>query len=640
MTKFFHFGALHFGRTAAVGTTNATPSAWRVIALLATALLSGGLLQAASVSPQPTNARLLGRVVHQRAPIDRVRIYAVETAQDSWTRTETDTNGRFLFDSLAPGLYKLIAFKTGFVPAILMLSRGEVDEKQFVEIELGAVEAESDSDDFWSARRAIPSDVLRDLQNSTDQIQARRAGSIQDEIVPVRTEFQAFVGVDDRVAGNTVSGGTVTVDAAVGKARLELVGDYQEFSGQSNEPTGSSQVISLSVDGTNNEVSVTSLQHQLASGFSSDDDAVAMERHAIGWSRDFGRAGRSVVRAEFTEQSGFYSSEKWSSVVPDSSREMELMAQHTAQITKDHHLTAGFRYRETALSPSAFGVTSLSPNQRVDLFSEGGVQVQPRVLVQYGLVTTLRDGAVSFVPRGGAVVRLNDRWTASTLAAERVHSEDADIFGYRRVLADHYGGCQSGQKSCYQVEFARQVGNDNKLTLAATHREFDETLQLFFDEDLLDRMDTIYLVDGDQLPEVSVSYTSRWSPAVSSRLESSLAIGGGGQVVSNLASSKNDVQYLVTSLDTHFERSDTGVYIAFQQLQQSAESLAPTLPASDLNLDKLQLRLTQDLDSLVDAANIALRLSIEFARGQHPNEPNRNRDDIRQRLTGGVSLSF
>ncbi len=612
----------------------------RGLALAGLAVVSLQLPAGAATVETVPRSQLQGTVVHREAPVDQVRVYAFETLNEAWKRTETDDSGRFLFDRLAPGLYKLIAYKAGFVPAVLMLTRGEVDDAQYVQIQLSALENESDGEDFWSARRKVPQDVLRDIQTYLAVDGSGAAGSVQDALLASRTQVQAFAGTDDRAPGNTVSGGSVAVDGVWGSARFELAGDYREFGNGERSGGGASHAITLAVDAKESEVEVTTLRHQL------DDVAskVALERHSLGWTRDFGRAGRSSVSAEFTEQDGFfrtYGRGRLGRIAPQSSRQLQVRAEHAAALTGRHSIRAGVAYEQTEILPAQLTtLSSPQPYQRLDFFSEAGFRIKPRVLVEYGLVTTLRDGALSFVPRGGAVVQLNDRWSASTTAAQRVYDERQDYFGYRPVLAEHYDGCTSGQKSCYQVEFARVAENDNRFAIAATHREFDETLQLFFDEDLLDRFDTLYLVDGDALPEVEIAYTSRWSPTVVAQMRSSVGVGGGGMLtMRRRRPAENTVQYFVTSLDTQFETTDTGLYIAFQQLEQGVDPIRGDAWTA-LDVDKLQLRLTQDLRQFMEEASVAVRLSVELARGVDPNRNLRQADDVRQRLTGGVAVTF
>jgi hypothetical protein len=58
-----------------------------------------------------------------------------------------------------------------------------------------------------------------------------------------------------------------------------------------------------------------------------------------------------------------------------------------------------------------------------------------------------------------------------------------------------------------------------------------------------------------------------------------------------------------------------------------------------MDLERLQLMLSQDLDVLEIATDLALHLNFEVSRGQSPYtlEPS---EALRRRLTGGVTLRF
>jgi hypothetical protein len=104
------------------------------------------------------------------------------------------------------------------------------------------------------------------------------------------------------------------------------------------------------------------------------------------------------------------------------------------------------------------------------------------------------------------------------------------------------------------------------------------------------------------------------------------------------------VSYLVTSLDTRFQTTSTGLYLAFHQLRQGLESLSDPAGAApaEVEVERLQVMVTQDLAFLHElAADWALKINMELSRGSSPYASASNEDDgIRKRLLGGIAVSF
>ena len=155
---------------------------------------------------------------------------------------------------------------------------------------------------------------------------------------------------------------------------------------------------------------------------------------------------------------------------------------------------------------------------------------------------------------------------------------------------------------------------------------------------------------GDELPEMRVQLTRHLSPNVLATFESHLASGGGGTFhAGDGRSYENRVEYMVTSLDTRFKRTSTGVFVALHRLDQQLQPLSlpgqPGQPAvaaaPDNEVERLQLMLTQDLNILLDlAADWAVQLNMELSRGGEPTTATSNADDVRRRFLGGISVRF
>ena len=66
---------------------------------------------------------LAGMVLSNRSPLSAARVYAYQVSDLSLSRATTGGDGTFLFNALPAGVYKIIAYKSGFVPAIALVTR-------------------------------------------------------------------------------------------------------------------------------------------------------------------------------------------------------------------------------------------------------------------------------------------------------------------------------------------------------------------------------------------------------------------------------------------------------------------------------------------------------------------------------------
>lgn len=598
---------------------------------------------------------LAGRVETSISPLSTVRVYAYALADLSLRKEITDHSGVFLFTDLPAGLYKIVAFKRGFVPAVVMLSRASQDAVQFLEVQLNHPPAYSEdaAASFWQIRESIPTDVLRDIDLPVVPVFAVGEDSTSyEETIPrpgFQTQMRAISGVHEGVdVGEAqVSGAEFDITGQVNDLRIDLKGGYTALAGgafNERSPDGSTQALSFRV--ANSERSTvgfsTSSSHLTGSADSLDGtESVDLERHQLSWTQALGQRASSSFSAQYIQESNFYSQALFApEAIPGASRSFRVEGSYEHQVTDRSNFEAGLRYRERETEYRAADAQSLLPQETVELFGRAGWKVRPAVVVQYGLYSALRDGTVSLAPQGGVVLQLGENWQASTLASRRMNPEDEQ---YRRTdfSPTYYRdthGCGEAEEYCYELSFSRNSKQDGAIKVGAVHRKIGETQRMFFDSDFFDRFDSLYLVDGDRLPEVKVEVTHRISPNILTRIESNLGAGGGGLMRTAGDSYQNEVRYLVTSVDTRFEETDTGLYFAFHRLEQELTPLAGTQLGSELALERLQVGISQDLgflDSL--ASDLAVRLDMELSRGGTSQELF---DELRKRITGGLAVTF
>ena len=394
----------------------------RTTPLILTMLLLGGAGQVMAEGARAGVAGVAGvggRVLTESAPLPAAGVYVYQLADLSLHKVLTDPQGNFLFQDLPAGLYKIIAHKPGFVPVVVMLTRTTAQTYQFVELQLSERSGliPGAREDFWSVRSRIPSDVLRQI----DAAELKVAGLYSSDsgtalsLAGMSTEMQAMTGVDQISAEDgQVSGGGLGFKGSLGPVKVGLRGSFWQLSGNPAPqagPVADGQASRLSLDlsaGPASRISLMSVNNRLVLRDDSGVEPVDYSHYQVNWSQDVGDKGRSDFAAQYTAESNFHRQGTIGPLdIPEASRTWKVEGAYTMSLGDRNTLQTGLRYRERQFGMSA---SSLRPEDQpasasIDLFGHGGVRVQPAVLLEYGLYSTLADGSLSLMPQGGVVLQ-------------------------------------------------------------------------------------------------------------------------------------------------------------------------------------------------------------------------------------------
>jgi len=649
-----------------------------LLAVLALSILGVGVVSADEVIGS-ANGALSGHVQSLTAPLPQSMVYAYHLGDTSLRKVVSDTQGNFRFDSLPAGLYKVIAFRDGFVPSIALLTRASARAQQFLDMELqkDSATAPSDQDSFWTVRDRIPSDVLRDIETAAAEATADvNNARLTDRLKPrnVETEMQAVAGMQQglEIGNAQLAGGSVGIQGEVNDLYIGLTGNFVEMQPGANTEesaaisNGRTQLVSVKVENSDQSaVRVTSLSNRMVSPGSKSADLsnIGLESHSVSWTQNVGETGQSDFAVHYTEENNFYRQAPIEPIgIPDASRSWRIEGNYRAALTSRTNFETGVRYldRQTEFfgpNPRVGGLVTPLPAERIDVFGKAGMQVRPAILIEAGFLSSLRDGNLSAVsPTGGMVISLGQNWRAHASGSYQVHDLQVDTIhqGFAPVLfEEHSSACGYSEEYCYQLLVARKGQNFDQMSLGFTHRRFDETLHLYFNEDFFNRLESLYLVSGDEIPELEFSASHQFTPMILATLRSNIAAGGGGILrTADRSQYENEVRYLVTSLDTRFQQTSTGVLLAFHHMAQQLTPIEqhqgrwrqqrvaqPTL----VELERLQLLLSQDLVIFSEAvADWAVQLNMEVSRGMPEAAPTvaEADDELHKRITGGVAVKF
>ncbi len=619
----------------------------------------------ATIAPPDAPRAVEGRVFAQARPVAKATVYAYEVATYALKKVLTDSRGSFLFGGLPAGMYKIIAYKDGFAPTVSLLLRRRSEERQFVEIQMleEQVGDVRQGEDYWSVRGRVPADVLRDIQSPwSDDEGAVEPGMRLAGLTRFEGEMLAQGGYE-QLGGDfgeaQMTAAELALHGTFGALQVGLNGSFQSLvpsgvTGLERVPDAEVRSVAVAVESPrDSKLSVTTSSGQLAHVGDEVTAPVDLEHYQVQWSGRAGDKGRSKVKAQFIEEANYHQAGWVDPVaIPEASSTWNLEGSYTSELTRNTYLQAGLRYRQRStegLYLASLAADSLEADpgndETIGVYGLAGYQILPRVLVEYGLYSSVRDGSLSLMPHGGMVVDLGSDWKARTSFARRMEASEPE-HPYRGFSTASYGDdatCRNAGEACYEVFFSHEGAGDDSISLGAVHREYAETLRLYFSPDFFNRLESLFVVRGDELPELQFSMVRRIAPKVLARLESNIAAGGGGIFyATDDRPYENQVRYLVTSLDTRFQHTSTGVFVAFHHLEQQLNPMAdPTGPTTrEIEMQRLQVMLTQDLNVLADfASNWAVRFNVELSRGATPYKLTTD-DELHKKLTGGISVSF
>ncbi len=568
-----------------------------------------------------------------------VSVYAYEVARAQVREVVTDAAGRFSFPELPSGLYKLVAFKRGFAPAIAVLSRAADQGLQFVELELTRESGSATTkNDFWSLREAIPGDVLRDIERTV-------LAEVTTPLPLLEASFEGSVRAEAGVEGQgqskgQYSGASIDLAGRLGELDVGIDGRFRRLDNGAGatgtSPAGMAE-LGVRLSGSVGTLQYEGRRDRLES--LTRDEGIELAHHRVAWSHE-GESQRSAIAAEYVDRGELYLASGLARLaLPFAERSWRIEGSWERELDSLGGIATSIRYIENELSTSTLAPAELA--RTLEVAGEAGWHASPTVLVEYGVFTRFQDGSLTLAPRGSVVVQLAEQWQARLSASGRVVDERSVVEPWSTALqsTEWSSGddCSGHEERCVRLGIVHQAEPGTSFEVAAVSRQVGDLVRLTFDEAVFDGL---LLLPGDELPEVSVSATNRIGESISTRFAAAVAEGGGGQL-QGLASTQNQVGYRVTSLETQFERTETGVFVAFHELSQGLD-LSGTDSTGGTELRRLQVRVTQNLDRVLRlASNWALQLGMELSKGRLPfSPPEAQTDEVRQRLTGGVAVRF
>ena len=135
-------------------------------------------------APLPPVLQVLGNVTNAARPVANALIIALNLKDLDSIQTYSSLDGTYALPPLRAGIYKIIAVKQGFVPAIETIIPTKPSHRVNLALENESRTRKAKNDEMWEIRASVPPDVLRTLSCVTRTETPRSLRRVCISVVP------------------------------------------------------------------------------------------------------------------------------------------------------------------------------------------------------------------------------------------------------------------------------------------------------------------------------------------------------------------------------------------------------------------------------------------------------------------------
>ena len=617
--------------------------------ILAAVLPLFGASAIALAAPPPAPP-ISGVVRHLEQPIAGALVIFYNLGDTTLTRSRSAPDGTFVLATAPVGVYDLIAYKKGFLPALVRFWHQAIPERvSTVEIKLAASGrgpgAPSTPSTLWELRDRLPGDVLREI--ALEEMSEAPAASLDrirlDRLIAGELRTVTDVGGGDSSLSRTAVG----VQGGLPNGwKYDLRGEYAAVSdSEETVDTASGNAAGLALDVSTSplaRVRLSTHRHTISFG---EDRPASLQSHGVTWSHGGAEGRVESVGARYIEETNLYrATALGTSFFPIASRTWEVNARYArpAEEAPGVSVAMTYRHRDATVGPSGVGSEGAfflsAPD--ADLSASTSLKLFPGAEVEGGVVARYLAGGYGLAPKATVRYDLGNGAVVFVSGLYRV-AESGSVSGtVLPRVASIEDNSEPAAREGYAVGLERRSG-DSSVRFEASSQRMDEVVRAFFGGDLLTDFDSVYFFDGNTVRQMQASARHR----LSDTLAGSVSVRYGdirGAVSSDAASSfgvtGSEGSFWSARAAVEVLPTRTGVAILVRGVRQSLESPS----ASHTNdSDKLAVSIAQDL-SIIGVTPFGsdwkLLLALESARSTAASD---HEDPAStSRIMGGLALAF
>ena len=586
---------------------------FRALAIAATMLVAA--VPARAEAPLPAVLQILGTVSEAARPVGNALVIALNLEDFDTVQTYTGSDGAFNLPALRRGIYKIIAVKQGFMPAITTVVPTRTSHRVTLKLDSEQKSKKSASQEIWELRGSLPADVLRDVDAVLEP-----ASIASYEIPRFKGEMSSLTGVTNQSTNPAYAQTALGVQGRLGDTwQVGVRGNMQRFEDPTDgvrfgEALAESSAMSMEIRSSGDQsYRLASTQSSWAYADMPENGRQAdLRAHNFEW-----RNGTARVQVRYLEQANLFRD------TPMESNLIEVAGTMPVMQTRRNDLGVALRVKQESIS----GTTDIF--RTADLSANGSVMVVPSLIVHYGVDSRIGLAGQEWAPRTGAEWKLTEN--TSIIGSALVKVYDRETQTAVATLPSIVFWSEDGRalpRYTYTLGFVTGEDAANRFSLVATLSEVDEALRMIFADEQNQFWDGLEVEAGDVRRDIRLAYRKQFGSMVAVDVATTA-----GTASQRDPLEQREKAYITGDLQSTFTPTRTSLAVSYRDMQQPREG------EKDYRSERIHLQMAQSLYLPVD---IKLLLGLELARSENsPYLVDTLLPEGRSRkYIGGLALNF
>lgn len=563
---------------------------------------------------------VLGDVSEPAGPVENALVVAFNLSNSYIIQTFSGKKGQFQLPPLPSGVYRIIAVKQGFAPAVATVTPSRRAGRTLsLRLRAPGKMSRSDRDAIWEARRAIPSDILRELNIIDESI-----GLIANDGPTSRFGGQmvSTTGIGQAEGISAFTRTAVDVQGRVGGAWVvELSGSVQTMDDEAIYlPSGALEPVAEAADvsmrlrsGADSSYHLDSARNSWIVEASGEPARMAdFESHNFEW-----RRRNANVHFRYLAHENLFHGSRFASEL------FELEAESRLVDGERSELGVTLRVGQESL----IGKPLAMPLRTADLATRGSYDIIPALAIRYGVQSRLSEYGQEWAPETGFLLKLTPGTSLLVHGSYKLEDLERPLTYPAMAFVDQ--PWRFAPRYHYSIALQSGTSEASRLVAKASVAEIDSVLRIVFEDRFEEFWDAFYLEPGDVYQAVSFGLRRQLGDSLSFDLETRA-----GQAA-------NDVQpewskhFVSGSVQSLYIPSGTAVHLAYRLIEQP-DAYSALMPQES---ERINVRVAQSLGLPL---GLRLLLGVDLARSMNSLvlADEETIDGYHRRLVGGLSLEF